>query len=185
MIALNQYGLLRGAPESELLAFIARALEVLEGQWLESLALCAGASYESQLKYTPEYYRLEKIKKEEKRRAVGKALERPGFILIAWAYCMFPHSTGPTFRAFWLPETGPRWVCHGFGKIEEAASIEVSSYRCGGRERTKEFIQEMISLATGEWEYGPAYETPALHLLDKGPDRRAAYLRRIAEAAQS
>jgi hypothetical protein len=182
MIALNQYALLRGAPKAELLAFIARVLEVLEGRWLESLAMCAGASYESQLKFTPEYYRLERIRKEEKRRALEKALERPGFILIAWVY--YDTMIGPCLQAYYLPEAGPRRVSMIHGNIEEAASLKLVEGK-PGREAFKPHILENIEHATGAWDYGTGYGTPALHLLDKGPDRRPAYLRRIAEEAHS
>jgi hypothetical protein len=179
----------------ELKTYIKNIVDVLNGSSIKMVSKMIYGAYDAQITFTPEYYRLQ----EEKRLAVGpevrKALKRPGFILIGWYHPKrSPGSIGTDepIQAIWLPETGdrhPYWdwswqrVGNKNGWAQYDLSLDLMIPHCSYKqslEKASQQLREGVANCT-PYNDGIGGELIAIHLLDKGPDRRAAFLRRRAE----
>lgn len=100
------------------------------------------------------------------KRSIEDRLQRGGWILIGWWSL-----TGPDFFelfAYWMPETGPRWVYYCFALQDDEIDTSGPDYR---------LTRASARRALGEAPRKAVLLAP--HLLEDGPDRRAAYLRKI------
>jgi hypothetical protein len=115
---------------------------------------------------------------------LADVFKRPGYILIGWTIDYTYHHTSEEllythYVAYWMPETGPRWVhYHSFLSRDEA--IEVSRFynhpkyeeNSCDRKDSRKHAGERLRMMT---RYVHGFLV-APELLEDGPDRRREYL---------
>lgn len=142
---------------------------------------------------TPEWKdhaaKLEQAEREEAaayqvraRARMREELARPSLILVAWVRQVTPVGF-PYFKAVWIPETGPRraWVDSTNYYHPEPKDLTPHELFRWSRGKIKASFLDDFKTAYQQ-AGGPGFEAIAMHLLDDGPDRRAAYLARRAAA---
>jgi len=127
---------------------------------------------------TPEYIRQEEAKRQARLRAYEAALARPGFILVYFGFAQPLGVIRPCLHVGWLPETGPRWVHtdYGIGAMDVERMKMVNPRKShSARKLVREWAK---AIGEDSERIGMDHSLVAVHLLDDGPDRRAAYLAR-------
>lgn len=150
----------------------------LRSDEIENLILDLGAilaKLRKRERATPEYIRREEAKRQSRIRAYEAALARPGFILVYFGFDQPYGCIRPRFHVAWLPETGPRWLHTGYrpGYIDVEAMKTIQPYKNHYGRKAGLEIAKLVGEESKRLGYD--YSLVAVHLLDEGPDRRAAY----------
>jgi hypothetical protein len=119
----------------------------------------------------------------EREKTMEEKLHMDGYILIAWVVTSDHGGRYNEIYGYWMAKTGPRWAYYDYSLGSELRFLGVSRpWFRESREIAKEKIKDLFGRAE---DLGFEHAAFALHLLEPGPDRRAAYLRRLTEKGVS
>lgn len=156
----------------------------LDDEYLKDCLILVNSCRLGQEQHTPEYLAQkeaqEKIERARKHKEFLESLQRPGFILVGWVHCSFEYHLNQ-YLVLYMPTTGPRWVHMTYAWDDKKLALNKPfCNRRFGKGYYRQRFEEEANAAT-ETDFGIRYEAFALHLLNDGPDRRAAYVRRCEE----